>query len=241
MPAHPHKDVIGCPHTLRDERLAPDPRTPHAVRVHRAEYYALVTWLDAQIGRVLDAVDAAGHTNDTVIFFTSDNGLAVGQHGFMGKQNMFEHSMKVPLIAAGPGFAAGRCIAAPVYLQDIMPTSLELAGAPRPAHVRFRSLLPLARDSRAPHYDAIYGGYMTLQRMVRVGDMKLIWYPQPNVFMLFDLAQDPHECHDLSGDPAHRATRAALTRRLAALQRELNDPLPPVPVDTGGEGAAHDA
>jgi len=65
MPAHPHKDVIGCPHTLRDERLAPDPRTPHTVRVHRAEYYALVTWLDAQIGRVLDAVDAAGHAPDT--------------------------------------------------------------------------------------------------------------------------------------------------------------------------------
>ncbi|MDD2460834.1 MAG: sulfatase-like hydrolase/transferase [Kiritimatiellia bacterium] len=241
MPAHPHKDAIGCAHTLRDERLAPDPRTPHAVRVHRAEYYALITWLDAQIGRVLDALDAAGRANDTVIFFTSDNGLAVGQHGFMGKQNMFEHSMKVPLIAAGPGFAAGRRIAAPVYLQDIMPTSLELAGAARPAHVRFRSLLPLARDSRAPHYDAIYGGYMTLQRMVRVGDMKLIWYPQPKVFMLFDLARDPHECHDLAGDPAHRATRAALTRRLAALQRELSDPLPPVPVGNGEEGAAHDA
>jgi len=228
LPANPYKDVIGCPHSLRDERLAPDPRTPHAVQVHRAEYYALITYLDEQIGRVLDALEQSGQAANTVVFLTGDNGLSVGQHGFMGKQNMFEHSMKVPLMAMGPGIPKGKRIDAPVYLQDIMPTALELAGAPIPSHVRFRSLLPLIRGEKASQYDEIYGAYMKLQRMIRVGDMKLIWYPQPNVCLLFNLKDDPHELHDLAGDPAHRETLNSLKRRLAALQQELQDPLPPI-------------
>ena len=145
----------------------------------------------------------------------------------MGKQNMFEHSMKVPLLASGPGIPKGTQIEAPVYLQDLMPTSLELAGAAIPAHVQFKSLLPLIRGERATQYDAIYGAYMKLQRLVRVGDLKLIWYPEPNVFLLFDLAKDPHELRNLADDPAHAATLATLKRRLVALQKELNDPLPP--------------
>ncbi len=228
LPSNPYKDAIGCSHTLRDERLAPDPRTPHAVQVHRSEYYALITYLDQQLGRVLDALDKSGQAANTVVFLTGDNGLSVGQHGFMGKQNMFEHSMKVPLLASGPGIPKGRQIAAPVYLQDLMPTSLELAGAAIPAHVQFKSLLPLIRGERATQYDAIYGAYMKLQRMVRVGDLKLIWYPEPNVFLLFDLANDPHELRNLADDPAHKETLATLKRRLAALQKEMNDPLPPL-------------
>ena len=228
LPSNPYKDAIGCEHTLRDERLAPDPRTPHAVQVHRSEYYALITYLDQQLGRVLDALEKSGHAKDTVVFLTGDNGLSVGQHGFMGKQNMFEHSMKVPLLAAGPGIPKGRRIDAPVYLQDIMPTALELAGMAVPPHVQFKSLLPLLRGERATQYDTIYGAYMQLQRMVRVGDMKLIWYPKPNVFLLFDLAKDPHELRDLAGDPAQRETLARLKRKLAELQLAMHDPLPPL-------------
>jgi choline-sulfatase len=227
MPSNPHKDAIGCAHTLRDEKLAPDPRTPHAIQVHRSEYYALITYLDQQIGRVLDALEKSGRDKDTVVFLTGDNGLSVGQHGFMGKQNMFEHSMKVPLLAAGPGIPKGKQIETPVYLQDIMPTALELAGAAIPSHVQFKSLLPLLRGERSVQYDAVYGAYMTLQRMVRVGDRKLIWYPQPNVFLLFDLAKDPHEMHDLAEEPAYKETLANMKRQLAALQKEMNDPLPP--------------
>ena len=136
---------------------------------------------------------------------------------------MYEHSMKIPLIVAGPGIPKGKRIDAPVYLQDIMPTSLELAGAQIPTHVRFKSLLPLIRGERTSQYDAIYGAYMKLQRMVRIGDMKLIWYPQPNIFLLFDLAKNPHEIRDLSDDPAHTATLTTLKRKLAELQKEMND------------------
>ena len=229
LQANPLKDLIGCEHSLRDERLAPDPRTPHAVQVHRSEYYALITYLDQQVGRVLDALETSGRDKDTVVFLTGDNGLSIGQHGFMGKQNMFEHSMKVPLIAAGSGIPKGRQIDAPVYLQDIMPTALELAGAALPPHVQFKSLLPLIRGERATQHSATYGAYMQLQRMVRVGQMKLIWYPKPGVFLLFDLANDPHELRSLADDPAHAGTLASLKRKLAELQKEMNDPLPPAP------------
>lgn len=231
LPSNPYKDAIGCAHSLRDEKLAPDPRTPHAVQVHRSEYYALITYLDQQLGRVLDALTASGQAANTVVFLTGDNGLSVGQHGFMGKQNMFEHSMKVPLLIAGPGIPKGRRVGTPVYLQDIMPTSLELAGAALPAHVRFKSLLPLLRGERDTQYDALYGAYMKLQRMVRVGDMKLIWYPEPNVFLLFDLKHDPHEMTNLAADPGHAETLTSLKRRLSDLQKEMNDPLPPVSVE----------
>jgi choline-sulfatase len=230
LPNNPYKDAIGCEHTLRDERLAPDPRTPHAVQVHRAEYYALITYLDRQLGRVLDALERSGQAANTVVFLTGDNGLSVGQHGFMGKQNMFEHSLKVPLLAAGPGILKGKRIDTPVYLQDIMPTSLQLAGAEVPSYVQFKSLLPLLRGESQTHYDAVYGAYMKLQRMVRVGDMKLIWYPQPCVFLLFDLAQDPHELRNLADDPAHKETLARLKRRLAELQKEMNDPIAPASI-----------
>jgi choline-sulfatase len=231
LAANPYKDAIGCSHSLRDESLAPDPRTPHAVQVHRSEYYALITYLDQQIGRVLDALEKSGQAANTCVFLTSDNGLSVGQHGFMGKQNMFEHSMKVPLLAAGPGIPKGRVIDTPVYLQDLMPTALELAGAAVPAHVRFKSLLPLIRGERKTQYDAIYGAYMKLQRMIRVGDMKLIWYPDPNVFLLFDLAKDPHEMQNLAGDPAYKEALSTLKHRLASMQKEMNDPLPLVSVE----------
>ncbi len=231
LPSNPYKDAIGCQHSLRDERLAPDPRTPHAVQLHRSEYYALITYLDQQIGRVLDALDKSGQAANTVVFLTGDNGLSVGQHGFMGKQNMFEHSMKVPLLASGPGFPKDKRIDAPVYLQDIMPTALELAGAAVPAHVRFKSLLPLVRGERTTQYDAIYGAYMKLQRMVRVGDLKLIWYPEAHVFLLFDLAHDPHEMHNLADDPSHKETLAKLKRKLAEIQQQMHDPLAPVSLE----------
>jgi len=229
LPTNPDKDAIGCPHSLRDERLAPDPRTPYAIRTHRGEYYALITYLDVQLGRVLDALESSSLATNTCVFLTSDNGLSVGQHGLMGKQNMYEHSMRIPLLASGPGFPSGKRIDAPVYLQDLLPTALELAGAPIPPYVHFKSLMPLVRGERDVQYDAIYGAYMDLQRMIRIGRMKLIWYPKINRYLLFDLENDPYEMHDLSGDTAFSEKLALLKRRLAELQKEQHDPGPRCP------------
>ena len=167
LPEYPYKDAIGCGPGLRDERLAPFPRTEHAVKVHRREYYALITHLDAQIGRILDALDASGKAGETIVAFTADHGLAIGHHGLLGKQNLYEPSVRVPFVVAGPGIAADRTIDAPIYLQDIMPTTLEWAGVDVPEYVGFqpRSGRSGGRPD-APVRASIYGAYLQLQRSV---------------------------------------------------------------------------
>lgn len=226
LPEYPHKEDIGTGKDLRDEKLGPFPRTEHAVKVHRQEYYALITHLDAQIGRVLDAVEASGHADNTWIFLTADHGLAVGHHGLFGKQNMYDHSLRVPFLVVGPGVAANRKIASPIYLQDVMPTTLELAGVKKPAHVHFHSLIPqLNGKSKTSSYPAIMGAYLDLQRAIIHDGHKLILYPKTGVARLYDLRQDPDEMTDLAGRPEHARLKADLLRRFTALQRELGDDL----------------
>jgi choline-sulfatase len=225
LPEYPDKDAIGCDKSLRDEALAPFPRTKHAIQVHRQEYFAIITHLDAQIGRILDALEKSGKADNTVIIFSADNGLAIGQHGLMGKQSLFEHSVGIPLIIAGTGIPQGRRIEAPVYLQDIMPTSLELAGIPVPAHVEFRSLLPLINGTQTALHDSIYGAYMGLQRMVHQGDYKLITYPKIGKTLLFNVKADPLEMNDLAGRPESAPIIAQLQAELRRLQEAGNDPI----------------
>ncbi len=225
LPEYPFKDKIGCGKGLRDERLAPFPRTKYAVKINRREYYAIITHMDAQIGRILAALEKSGKADNTYIFFSADHGLAVGHHGLIGKQNLFDHSVRVPLMVSGPGVAQGRKIATPVYLQDIMPSTLELAGVRKPDHVQFRSLLPLMDGRRDTSYDAVYGGYFSFQRMVTKGNWKLLLYPRIKKVLLFDLAKDPAEMNDRSGDPAVKPVIKKLFAELLKLQKETGDTL----------------
>lgn len=226
LPEYPHNEAMGSGRTLRDEKLGPFPRTEHAVKVHRQEYYALVTHLDAQIGRVLAALDASGKADNTWIVFTADHGLAVGHHGLFGKQNMYEHSLRVPFVVVGPGVAANRRLSAPIYLQDVMPTTLALAGATPPAHVFFQNLLPLLRgETTASKYGSIYGAYLERQRAVILDGWKLILYPKSGVVRLYHLARDPDEMTDLADRPEHAADRRRLFAELQRLQTQLGDPL----------------
>jgi len=220
---YPYKDAIGCGEQLRDERLAPFPRTKYAVKVNRQEYYAIITHMDDQIGRILDALKKSGKSEETYIFFTADHGLAVGHHGLMGKQNMFEHSMRAPLIVNGPGLVKDRRIETPVYLQDIMPTTLELASVEVPEHVQFKSLKPLLEGNEAEHYEAIYGAYKDLQRMVRKGDYKLIYYPKIGKVLLFNLRNDPEEMLNLSEQKEYAGVVAKLKGKLRQLQKQQGD------------------
>ena len=223
---YPHQDGIGCGPTLRDEKLAPFPRTEHAIKVHRREYYALITHLDAQIGRILQALEATGLADNTWIFFTADHGLAVGNHGLMGKQNMYDHSVRVPFIVSGPSVPKGQVRDAAIYLQDVMPTSLALAGADKPRHVFFNDLAPLiANDKKSSPYPAIYGAYLQLQRSVTFEGWKLIHYPKIGVKRLYHLETDPLEKNDLAGDTTQGPRIAALNDKLAELQTALSDQL----------------
>ena len=224
LPEYPFKDAIGCSAGLRDEKLAPFPRTHFAVKVHRQEYYAIITHMDAQVGRILDALKRSGKAAGTVIFFSADHGLAVGHHGLLGKQNLYDHSVRVPLVVAGPGVPQGTSDA-PVYLQDIMPSTLELAGFKKPDHVQFKSLMPLVRGQKTRSYDAIYGAYLDLQRSVKQDGYKLILYPKIAKARLYNLKEDPNEMKDLAGDPAYRPIMKKLFARLLALQLETGDEL----------------
>jgi arylsulfatase A-like enzyme len=227
LPMYPFKDTMGCDPKLRDEALAPFPRTEYAVKVHRQEYYAIISHMDEQIGRILKALDATGKRENTYIIFSADHGLACGNHGLIGKQNMYEHSLKPPLIVVGPDVPENERREALVYLQDIMATTLDLAGVDKPAYVEFNSLMPLieAADAESP-YEAIYGAYLeSAQRMIRVGEMKLIVYPEAKRVRLFDLAKDPQEIRDLSGEPDYWPVIRNLFSALLEEQFERDDPL----------------
>jgi len=226
LPDYPFKDAIGCGKSLRDEALAPFPRTEYAVKVNRQEYYAIITHMDHQIGLILDALKKTGREDNTYIFFTADHGLSCGHHGLLGKQNMYDHSVRVPLMVIGKGVEAGAKIDTPVYLQDIMPTTLELAGSSIPDYVKFNSLLPILSGQRKQQYDAIYGAYREdMQRMITDDGFKLILYPKVPKVLLFDVQQDPGEQHDLSDVAEQQPRIKAMFEKLQSLQVETGDKL----------------
>ncbi|MGQ1784575.1 sulfatase-like hydrolase/transferase [Saccharicrinis sp. GN24d3] len=226
MDKYPYEDQIGCGKGLRDERLAPFPRTEYSVKVNRQEYYAIITHLDQQIGRIWDALEKSGKKDNTYIFYTADHGLACGNHGLMGKQNMYEHSMRPPLMVIGPDLPKGEKVDMDVYLQDIMPSSLELAGVEKPACVEFSSLMDLARQkNNESAYQAIYGCYKNLQRMIKKDGYKLIAYPKANKLLLFDLENDPLEMENLAEKEEYQTKVKELFLELVELQKSMSDSL----------------
>ena len=222
LPEYPYQ--IGS-NRIRDEQLAPFPRTPYSVQVNRQEYYAIITHMDQQIGRILKALEETGQADNTWIFFTADHGLACGHHGLLGKQNMYDHSMRVPFFVSGPGVDAGRKVGQRIYLQSVMPTTLQLAGVEVPKHVEFQNLLPLLKDGSEEVSGTVYGAYTQTQRMLTSGNDKLVLYPQTGVSLLFDVAADPLEMKDLSKEDGAVARKKALFREFLQQQKVVADPL----------------
>jgi len=214
---------------IRDEKLAPWPRTEGEIRRHLRDFYADISCLDAQFGRILRALRDIGEYDNTILIWTGDQGVAIGSHGLMGKQNLYEDSMKVPVIVAGPGIPKGKASDAFAYHFDIYPTICEMTGAKAPADIDGKSLVPVMQGvvARAEGVrNAIFLAYKDVQRAVRCGPWKLIRYPQVNKTQLFDLGADPRETKDLAGDPAHAAKIKELTALLAAEQKRFGDTLP---------------
>ncbi|WP_235296563.1 sulfatase-like hydrolase/transferase [Portibacter marinus] len=225
-PEHPFKEAIGNERTLRDEALAPYPRTEYAVKVHLQEYYAIISHLDEQIGLILDALENSGQMENTYVVFTADHGLAVGKHGLLGKQSMYDHSIRVPMIIMGPDLPANQKVQNDIYLQDVMATALELAEISKPDYVEFNSIIGQAKgDSEEGNYEAIYGAYRNLQRMIRKDGYKLIVYPEADQIMLFNLEEDPEETKNLAYDKDHEAKLRQLMDELLVLQQSVNDDL----------------
>jgi arylsulfatase A-like enzyme len=212
--------------TVRDEKLLPWPRTPQAVRKELEDYYACISHLDEQIGRVLDVLRERGLETNTLIAFAGDNGLAIGSHGLMGKQNVYEHSVRVPLLLAGPGIPKGHRTDALCYLLDVFPTLAELAGVPRLPEMEGRSLKPLFAERPAFGRDCIFTAYRNFQRAVRDRQWKLIRYPQINRTQLFNLNDDPDELRDLSALREFADRLSRMQRLLEEQQRVFGDGLP---------------
>lgn len=224
LPDYPYAKAIGCGPTLRDEQLAPFPRTARSIQMNRQEYYASISFLDEQIGRILDQLKVSGKADNTYVIFTADQGLSIGGHGLMGKQNLYDASVRVPMFISGPRLSPGRSVDSFIYIQDLMPTVLELANTAVPAHVEFKSFkLLLEGKSGAKTEDAVYGGILNLQRMIRTQNYKMMIYPKAKKVRLYDIKNDPSELHDIAGVPQSKAIVDSLFSRLRAMQGQLND------------------
>jgi len=224
MPTHPFDNGEL---EIRDEELAPWPRTPAVIRQHIADYYAMITHVDAHIGRVLAALEQTEHADNTIIIFAGDNGLAVGQHGLMGKQNMYEHSVRVPLIISGPGIPQGQQSDALCYLLDIFPTICDLTGLAIPESVEGKSLAPYLHGEVEPLRETLYFAYKDIQRAVCEDCYKLIEYSVAGqrTTQLFNLERSPWETNNLAEDPQYADELDRLRGELADWQQEIDDPL----------------
>ena len=222
MPEHPFDNGELW---VRDEKLALWPRTPKEIRQHVAEYYAMITHLDAEIGRVLEALRETGHAEDTIIVLAGDNGLAVGRHGLMGKQNLYEHSVHVPLIMSGPGIPKGVKSDALCYLLDIFPTLCDLAKVPVPQSVEGKSLVAAMREPAEHIRDTLFTAYRGVQRGVRDERFKLIEYAVDGgrTTQLFDLQADVWEVSNLADDPECHEPVQRLRAELLRWRDEAGD------------------
>ena len=182
-----------------DEVTAGYPRRPEDVKQHIADYYAMISHLDDRIGEILTTLDKRGMTENTIVVFCGDNGLAIGQHGLMGKQSVYEHSTRLPLVMAGPGIPKGKRLDQYVYLLDIYPTLCELCGVVIPKGVEGKSFAPMFDDDRFVTRPDIYYAFQARIRGVADGKYKLIEYRTENLKLtqLFDLENDPYETRNL--------------------------------------------
>lgn len=225
LPVYPYKEAIGNGPELRDEALAPFPRTPYAIKKHLQEYYAIISHMDHQIGEIFEELDRKGFRENTYIIFTADHGLAMGKHGLLGKQTMFDHSMGAPFIISGPGIPKGKKLNQDIYIQDAMATILEIAGVDKPDYVEFESLLALINGDKDLIREDIYGAYLNNQRMIKKGGFKLTVYPNAKKLLLFDMENDPLEMNDLADQPQYKELRKRLFAALQKQQGQLNDKL----------------
>jgi choline-sulfatase len=189
--------------------------------------------MDREIGRILKALEKSGRADDTYVVFTADHGLAVGQHGLMGKQNPYDHSIRMPFMISGPGIRKGITLDEKIYMQSVYPTTCDLVGLKIPETVDYTSIAPLIHDSTgqiqgekgAHGEDIIFNCYIETQRLVRTDQFKLIHYPKIGRNQLFDLKNDPREIVNLIDDPKHAGVKRKLIAALQSKREELGDGL----------------
>jgi len=253
LPEHPFHH--GHPR-LRDEVKVPGvmtSRTEATVRNELGREYACIENIDDQVGLVMKKLKEMGELENTFVFFTADHGIAVGRHGLMGKQNLYEHSWRVPFLVSGPGIKAGTRAPGNVYLLDVLPTLCDLTGVETPSTVQGKSLKPVLTGQRKVVRKVVYGAYCggtkPGMRSVRRGNWKLIKYDvlegEVRHTQLFNLKDNPDELliqhHadevvaktgntpknnqvDLSKDPRYTKKLMEMEALLLSEMKRLKDP-----------------
>lgn len=222
--------------TIRDEDLGDWPRTPEQIRLQLADYYGLITHLDTRVGDLLRTLETHGLADNTIVVFSSDHGLAIGSHGLLGKQSLYEESMHAPLIIAGPGVPEPQTYDALVYLYDILPTLCGLVDVAPPPGIDGYDLSPIIRGEVPEVRNSLFTVYSTNQRAIKNHRWKLIRYPAIDHTQLFDLHHDPYELNNLADDTTYWTVRDQLWSELEQQQRQAGDTLPlrvanPAPMD----------
>jgi len=255
LPEHPFPNPHGHG-KIRDESQVSgvmESRTEATIRNELGRYYACIENIDIQIGRVVDKLKEMGELENTYILFTSDHGIAIGGHGLQGKQNLYEHTFRVPMLVAGPGIKPGSRAPGNVYLLDILATICDFAGIDAPPTNEGKSFAPVAWGKQDAVRDAMYGVYAggskPGMRCVRSGDWKLIkidaFKGELRKTQLFNLKDNPHELviehhaaeiikltgntpkpnqRDLAEDPAFAKVRADMEKLLAQQMKAYDDP-----------------
>ncbi|MBV7530269.1 sulfatase-like hydrolase/transferase [Chitinophaga sp. sic0106] len=210
---------------VRDEMLLSHPRNPGEVKQEIAKYYAMITEVDHEIGKVLQSLEKSGQLENTIIVLAGDNGLAVGQHGLLGKQNLYDHSMRVPLIWSGPGIPANKQVSAYCYLNDVYPTLCELNGLRAPAGISGISLAKGFTSNSFKGRRELFTTYSNLQRAITMDSMKLVMYNVNGAhpIQLFDLHKDPLEMNNLAGNKAYAAKVKTMTAALYKAMKGYGD------------------
>lgn len=256
-PAHPKQPPLPVnylqahpfPHGhpgLRDEVAVSgvwERRDERTIRNEIGREFACSENIDIQVGRVLAKLEAMGELDNTYVFYTADHGIAIGRHGLQGKQNLYEHTWRVPFIVRGPGIRPGSRVKGNIYLLDTLATLCDLAGIPAPESNEGLSFKPVMEGKQDTVRDVLFGVYCggtkPGMRCVKQGDWKLIKYDVMNGAVretqLFHLATNPDELllehgqtdpafRNLAGDPAHAAKLAGMEALLLAEMRCLGDP-----------------
>ncbi len=235
MPQHPFDNGHLV---LRDEELGPWPRTPEVARQHLADYYAIITHLDDQIGKVIDALKASGQYKNTLIVLAGDSGLGVGCHGLLGKQNVYdEDGIHVPFIISGGLVKEHKRYEALCYIHDILPTVCDLVDIATPGSVTGQSLMPVISGDKKEVRDYTYHAYRQHQRAYRKGDYKLIEFVRANdhdwkrgdlvrgskVTLLFDFKNDLWETTNLAFLPEYNELLTEMRKEMKQKAIELGD------------------
>ena len=209
----------------RDETVASYPRKPDEIRRHIADYYAMISHIDDNVGEILNLLDEKGLAENTVVVFCGDNGLAVGQHGLMGKQNVYEHGTRLPLLMRGPGIPAGETRDQLVYLLDLYPTLCEMCDLPIPESVDGISFKKVLENPRYVTRPDLYYAFQARIRGVSDGRFKLIAYRTEHLKLtqLFDLESDPYETVNLFDCEGYEEITARLLRRMEEYREEWNE------------------